>query len=331
MEPACSVVICTYNPDRALLAEVLDALARQDAPPPFELVLVDNNSEPAVEASLLSGFGDRARVIREPRQGLANARACGIAETRSELLVFVDDDNILASDYLRHCARIAEEEPGLGVFAGRSVGRFARPPGWLHRRNIARFAVRDLGDEPLTGSGAKWGIWEPFGAGMAVRRDIAEAFADMNEIAGGALPLGRSGAAPATGEDSLFSRIADRLGYQVGYRPQLRLEHAIAEDRLSLKYLLKLIEGQGRSHAILEAMCGRMEAQPAPKRFGLLLARRFLHRLRNPGPHEAFTHLWWDYGFYTERADVGASLHQALRRHLDRLAGGDASSGGKGA
>jgi len=314
--PAVSFILCTYNPDPTCLAEVLDRIRPQLEAVDGELVLVDNNSSPALEFASFAVPADRARLIVETRQGLANARSKGISESRARLLIFVDDDNILDADYARQALKIAASAANVGVFAGRARGRFTRKPGWLHRRHIARYAIRDLGDTPITAAGDCWSEAEPYGAGMVVRREVAEAFVRINEAFDGKLPLGRRGQQIASGEDSLFSRIAHRLGYAVAYRPELSLEHVIDPRRLSLSYLFRLVEGQARSHVILEAAEGRMSHAPAPTRLPLALARRFLSRLRTPGLHEALTHIWWDMGFFDQRArltpDGASALGSAL-------------------
>ena len=51
--PVISVVICTYN-HAALLANTLQALADQVEAPPFEVIVVDDGSEPQHDTG---GFG----------------------------------------------------------------------------------------------------------------------------------------------------------------------------------------------------------------------------------------------------------------------------------
>ena len=59
-----------------------------------------------------------ARVVREERVGLTNARLRGFAETSGEVIVLVDDDNVLAPDYLEQVVRIAREYPFFGTWSG---------------------------------------------------------------------------------------------------------------------------------------------------------------------------------------------------------------------
>ena len=113
--PDVSVIICTRNPRRGIVDRVVASLASQTLPfDRWETVVIDNGSDPPVQslgAAKLHGPG----CIVESKVGLTNARLRGIQETQGSLLVFVDDDNLLDSDYLEQALRIAEEYPRIGA------------------------------------------------------------------------------------------------------------------------------------------------------------------------------------------------------------------------
>lgn len=315
-----SVILCTYNPDEALLDEVMASLAAQAMT--FEFILVDNNSDTPLTTDRLSALAaGSARIVREPRQGLAHARRCGVRASSAELICFVDDDNILAPDYLDQAMRIALDRPEIGAFAGRAHGRFGRKPSWIHRRHIARYAVRDLGDEPVTGPGDHWGPWEPFGAGLVVRCDVAEGYCKLVDSTVTAAGMGRSSRTGlGSGEDSLFSRVADRLGYKVSYEPTLRLEHVIPAGRLTFGYLANLVGGQARVQATFDRLRGVSAPPPPPTwRQPDLLVRRFIARCRNPGLGEALTHVFWDLGYWSGQTDYAVEDERAMAYLLDTL------------
>src|SRR6516165_7404390 len=98
MEPCVvelSVIICTNNPLEEHLRRTLEALRAQTVSTSrWELLIIDNASEPPVDAGDLS-WHPRARVISETIPGLSFARVRGIREAIGDLLVFVDDDNVL--------------------------------------------------------------------------------------------------------------------------------------------------------------------------------------------------------------------------------------------
>jgi glycosyltransferase involved in cell wall biosynthesis len=97
-----SVVVCTHNPRADYLDRALRALDRQTfATDQWELIVVDNNSEPPLSKDSLQRSLKRTfELIRENRQGLIHARVCGIRVTTAPLIVFVDDDNEPSDDYL---------------------------------------------------------------------------------------------------------------------------------------------------------------------------------------------------------------------------------------
>lgn len=87
-----SVVIPVYNRPRAAHRAARSALAQQlDAGETLEVVLVDDASEPALEAGGL----ERTRIVRlERNAGPAAARNHGVAASRGENIAFLDSDDV---------------------------------------------------------------------------------------------------------------------------------------------------------------------------------------------------------------------------------------------
>ena len=113
-----SVVICTHNPWRDYLERTLKALQGQTLPADgWELVVVDNASTPPLANSLDLSWHSPSRIVSEPELGILPARVRGLSETIAPLILFVDDDNVLAPDYLEQgagCRRQAPVSRGLG-------------------------------------------------------------------------------------------------------------------------------------------------------------------------------------------------------------------------
>jgi glycosyltransferase involved in cell wall biosynthesis len=127
-----SVVICTRNPRPDVFPRVLAALASQTLPAvDWQIVVIDNGSTPPVSVTPPPG-SPSMRVVVEPQPGLTLARIRGIRESRGDLIVFVDDDNLLDPNFLKTALRVAASFPQIGVFGGRISGEFeVAPPGWL--------------------------------------------------------------------------------------------------------------------------------------------------------------------------------------------------------
>jgi glycosyltransferase involved in cell wall biosynthesis len=57
----------------------------------------------------------RGRHVREDEIDVTAARMRGIRESSGDLLVFVDDDNVLAPDFLKRALLVLRRHPFLGI------------------------------------------------------------------------------------------------------------------------------------------------------------------------------------------------------------------------
>src|SRR5262245_36682556 len=114
-----SVIISTHNPRPAYLGRVLDALRAQTlAKEQWELIVVDNVCTEPLDSRVDLSWHPAARILREDELGLTPARLRGIAESAGAILIFVDDDNVLATDYLEQSLKIGADFPFLGAWGG---------------------------------------------------------------------------------------------------------------------------------------------------------------------------------------------------------------------
>ena len=295
------VILCTHNPRPDFFALALRSIGAQGlSTESWNLVVVDNNSEPSLSVEDVRRVsGVPARVVVEPKQGLTHARIAGLNATYSEFVVFVDDDNELDPDYLGHVVDIIRDHPDLGAFGGIAEGVLEKSVGRVKSSFLPYLGIRNYGEERIEGRGNEWGEWEPIGAGLVVRRTVADAFVDYVGRSEHAGDLGRSGKSLMSGEDSLFSRLSDKLGLLCAYEPRLKLRHYMARSRLTFKYLARLIYGHGRSFVLLAHALGRSPQQPEVKKFQFLLGN-FYYRAKTESLVTAFGMIFWDSGFYDE-------------------------------
>lgn len=87
-----SVVIPAYNA-AATVAEAVASAAAQD-PPPAAILVVDDGSEDGT-AEVAGRCGAPVRVLRQANAGACAARNRGLAEVRTELVQFLDADDLL--------------------------------------------------------------------------------------------------------------------------------------------------------------------------------------------------------------------------------------------
>jgi glycosyltransferase involved in cell wall biosynthesis len=162
---AISVILCTHNPRPDYLGGVLGALQEQTiSPDQWELLVVDNASDERLADTCDLSWHPFARHLREDQLGLTSARLRGIAESSGELLVFVDDDNVLAPDFLEGALRTATHHPYLGVFGPGFLGpEFEREPPPEFIPHLAILAVRSVpsimwSNNPKDGDCVPWGL-----------------------------------------------------------------------------------------------------------------------------------------------------------------------------
>ena len=247
-----SVIVCTHNPSTKHFARTLQALLGQTlAPDRWELLLIDNKSKTPLEGRTDLSWHPHSRIVREETLGLTPARLRGIAEAGGDLLVFVDDDNVLDSDYLKVAYDIGNERPWLGAWSGQCLGEFEEsPPEWT-RRYWGNLAIREF-DKEVWSNLPRLPETMPLGAGMVVRREVARHYLTLNTTGRRAIQFDRTGESLISGGDNDLAACACALGLGVGLTPRLKLRHLIAPNRLSVDYLERLAEGISYSSVLLD-------------------------------------------------------------------------------
>lgn len=257
-----SVVICTHNPRADYFARTLAALSIQslgcDA---WELIVIDNRSERPLEGRLDLTWHPHARIVREETLGLTPARLRGIREAKGCLLVFVDDDNVLAPDYLDVALATAHNAPHLGAWSGQCLPQFeSEPPAWT-RRYWGNLSLREFGRD-LWSNLPRLAETMPCGAGLCVRRTVALHYAELHESGKRGFQFDRTGTSLISGGDNDLAGCACDLGLGVGLIAGLKLEHLIPPERMTEDYLTRLAEGISLSSTLLDEKYGM---RPAPR------------------------------------------------------------------
>ncbi len=258
MTISISVIVCTHNPNPELFRRVMSALvAQRQVDSKWELVVVDNRSDVVLsnrrEDLAIPVF---ASVVREEEIGLTPARLRGIRESKGSLLVFVDDDNVLADDYLNAALEIFGMHGHIGVAGGIISPIFEQQPSKIVLDSIGLLGVRNYGDAPMRALvGNVVGPWEPIGAGMVLRRAVAERYLTLARE-----PLRRSldrrGRSLGSCGDTDLARCAWDLGLYSAYEPDLRLEHLIPAFRVKPWYLIRLHFAIAYSGTVLDRLRG---------------------------------------------------------------------------
>lgn len=251
--PVLTVILSTHNPHPGRLRRTVNGLCAQTIPvSDFEILLVNNASTTAVD---LSDFGAdtpaNLRLIHEPRLGLSHARRRGFIEARGTIVVMVDDDNILAPDYLSQVVTRFSASPSVGALGGPCRPEFESPPQPWQHEFINLLALRDLGSAPLVAglrtfnpSRDTYPDCAPIGAGMALRLIAVQAWLDHSDP--DALTDRRGSELTSGGDNDIVIHVL-RAGWDVAYFPELVLTHLIPATRLDPNYLARLNRGIQKS------------------------------------------------------------------------------------
>ncbi len=249
-----SVIICSYNPDIGILNNVLDVLSKQTLDRDrWELIIVDNNSPEKIEDSIDLSWHEQARVVIEKKQGLAMARIRGVKEAACESIVFIDDDNVAGLDYLEKSLLIFSTHSTIGVFGGKAIPHYLKhsPADWFNNYT-GLLGCRDLGEQEIVSNTDKNDVREypnfsPIGTGMCIRKEVFLTYLREIETDTFRKNLGRKGNNLTSGEDNDIVITALKNGWQVGYFPQLHIDHIIPERRTRIDYLAKMNFAQNKS------------------------------------------------------------------------------------
>jgi glycosyltransferase involved in cell wall biosynthesis len=260
LPPRLSALLSTHNPDPGRLARTLDALFAQTLPASdWELIVVDNGSNPPLDAAQLGlKRHPHARLLREDRLGLLFGRLAGINNSKGELILFCDDDNVLAANFFARAVEIFSTYPRLGNASGKNIPEYETiPPAWASEFESC-LALRDYGEGRRIGDGRTESYPDfAFGGGGAVfRREALVPFlAEFKSGTNHHIP-GRTGTDLASGEDNNFVLSVVKAGFSVGYFPELVTTHLIPSGRLEKEYLGRLNHGIAKSWVQVLALHG---------------------------------------------------------------------------
>jgi glycosyltransferase involved in cell wall biosynthesis len=244
-KPLLSVIVPTYN--RAdVLSDILHDLLRQQTNEEFdyEVIVADNNSNDntkSIVESFQGRFEGRLHYVFEPKQARAHALNAGLKMAQGEIICCVDDDCVLAENYLWNLHKVFNQvAPDVGMIGGKILPKWigGETPAWLQSlfSQPARYAdgtfnrikigfegvlgIMDYGDEPFLINEARKikSSIQFFGANFAFRKKVLEQY-------------GKFSAVNRIGEDTeMFERLIN-AGVKGVYAPTVCLQHKIPIEK----------------------------------------------------------------------------------------------------
>ena len=247
-----SVVVCTMDRQDAL-ARCLDAL-RACTPPPAQVVVVDQGSQPAAPEGV--------EYVRMSERGVSRGRNRGARAAAHELLAFTDDDCVPAPDWIGALERGYED--GVDGVTGRVLPLPGDGVAVSSRTSTARRTFGGPGETP-------WDIGT--GGNLSLRRSAFEAVGGFDEALGPGTP------ARAAEDVDLLYRLAN-AGVMLLYEPGAVVYHELKSRRARVGGRYGYGYGLGTFLA-RHAASGDEHARTLRRRYAAALARRAASGLRH--------------------------------------------------
>jgi glycosyltransferase involved in cell wall biosynthesis len=116
LSASLTVVICTRDRQDGLM-RTLASLANQ-SDPAFEVLIVDNSLDGELARTLCGVPGLVLRCCHEPAPGLSRARNRGLAQVHTDLVAWIDDDEVADDDWIAWLKRGFASESRPDAVAG---------------------------------------------------------------------------------------------------------------------------------------------------------------------------------------------------------------------
>jgi GT2 family glycosyltransferase len=213
--PRVTVAVCTRN-RTADLALCLDAIMQMSLPA-AEVLVVDNAPSSDDTERLVRERYPAVRYVREPRPGLDWARNRAIAEARSEILAFTDDDVIVDPNWVRAISQLFAAAPDVHVVTGLVVPYELESQAQQDFESYGGFGRGLVRAWHLAGAHHGAGRFGT-GANMAFRRALFDAIGGFDP----ALDVGT--AANGGGDLEMYFRVLQQ-GYLLVYEPRALVRH----------------------------------------------------------------------------------------------------------
>lgn len=228
-----SVIVCTYNREKYLMPLFESIAANTLSFNQYELLVIDNNCTDGT-AEVCRQFAEKNpkvnfKAIKETTQGLSAARNCGIRNATGNLIMYVDDDALVGTDYLQNYVDWFESHPQTMAAGGpiEPLYEDCTEPVWMTCYTKSFLAGwMNLGNRPMKFPKGKY----PIGCNCVFRKEVFDKVGLFNT------ELGRNGKNLMAGEEKdIFDKMRNN-GMEIMYIPTTILHHIVPPFKLSRDY-----------------------------------------------------------------------------------------------
>jgi len=228
-----SVIVATHNRPESI-GRLAASLAPELATGSREIIVAENGTPSPMQLSLQ---GAPVKHLHEPRAGKCRIQNRAIAQATGEILVFLDDDLIVAPGYLEAVERFFDTHREFAAMKGRIL------PAEDPEKKVGPMAVyldlpiADDGEEVIEVRGV-------LGANMAFRASAIKQVGPFDERLG-------PGAGGHEEETEMSDRIR-RAGFRIGYAPEALVYHEVDAARANRERFIRIARERGRCRMLHE-------------------------------------------------------------------------------
>lgn len=291
-----TVAIPTYNRADFLRQTLAGIVAQQFPRDHFEVLVIDNNSSDHTRAVVaeFAAAKPAPRYVPEPQQGLDYARNRAIAEARGDIVLFGDDDILVAPDWIAQMAvpLLADPARRIGAVGGEVIPVFPDGlPDWIREWHAPLAFRADTGPLPPQHS--------PMGANLAFPKWVFEQLGPFHTA------LDRAAGNYFSGGDSEMIRRVREAGLDVWFAPAAAVKHQMPASRTTFRYARRHAFDSARSRVIDRAgqpgaagyLLGRLPANVAKALGFALLALLNAIVFRSGAAKKALVRAWRSCGY----------------------------------
>jgi GT2 family glycosyltransferase len=228
-----SVIIATHNrPDS--LRPLIESLAPEMVTGTREIIIAENGTPAPMQLALEA---PPLKHLHETRAGKCRIQNRAIAQASGEILVFLDDDLVVALGYLEAVELFFDAHHEFAAMKGRILA--AEDP----EKKVGPMAVyldlpiADHGEEVIEVHGV-------LGANMAFRADAIKQVGPFDERLG-------PGACGHEEETEMSQRMR-RAGFRIGYAPKAVVHHEVDPSRANRERFIRIARERGRCRMLHE-------------------------------------------------------------------------------